>query len=159
MAAAVESNEKKFMVAIDESECSHHALNWTLTNLRNSLTSPLVLYTVQPLSSLAFLSAASMGAAPAELIQSVAEHQKKVSMALLEKAKEICAQHGVVAETVTEVGDPKEAICDAVEKFKINLLILGNHGRGAFQRAFLGSVSNYCAHNAKCPVLVVKNSG
>jgi len=25
----------------------------------------------------------------------VAEHQKKVSMALLEKAKEICAQHGV----------------------------------------------------------------
>ena len=34
----------------------------------------------------------------------------------------------VVAETVTEVEDPKEAVCEAVEKFKINLLILGNHG-------------------------------
>ena len=40
----------------------------------------------------------------------------------------------VVAVTVTEVGDPKEAVCEAVEKFKINLLILGNHGRGVLQR-------------------------
>ncbi|MBA0601484.1 hypothetical protein Gorai_004659 [Gossypium raimondii] len=55
---------------------------------------------------------------------------------------------------MTEVGDPKEKICEAVEKLNIELLILGSHGRGAIQRAFLGSVSNHCVHNAKCPVLV-----
>ncbi|XP_058083956.1 universal stress protein A-like protein isoform X1 [Magnolia sinica] len=91
-----------------------------------------------------------------ELIKSVQEHRKKISLALLEQAKEICSKHGVVAVTITEVGDPKGIICEAVEKFKIDLLILGNHGRGALQRAFLGSVSNYCMQHAKCPVLVVK---
>lgn len=40
----------------------------------------------------------------------------------------------VDVETITEVGDPKEAICAAVGKFKISLLILGSHGRGAIKR-------------------------
>uniref|UniRef100_A0A7N2QXX5 UspA domain-containing protein n=1 Tax=Quercus lobata TaxID=97700 RepID=A0A7N2QXX5_QUELO len=62
----------------------------------------------------------------------------------------------IVAETVTEVGDPKVAIYEAVEKLNIQLLVLGSHGRGAIKRAFLGSVSNYCVHNVKCPVLVVR---
>ncbi|KAF8033070.1 hypothetical protein BT93_D1842 [Corymbia citriodora subsp. variegata] len=56
----------------------------------------------------------------------------------------------------TKVGEPKEAICEAAEKLDVQLLILGSHSRGAVQRAFLGSVSDYCVHNAKCPVLVVR---
>lgn len=40
----------------------------------------------------------------------------------------------IVAETIAEAGDPKEAICDAVEKFNIQLLVLGSHGRGALGR-------------------------
>ncbi|XP_008797667.1 universal stress protein A-like protein [Phoenix dactylifera] len=153
-----ESTKKRAMVAIDESECSHHALDWALANLRDSLSSPLIIFTVQPLQSISILAAASYGSPAPELIRSVQEHQQKVSVALLEKAKEICSERGVVAETITEVGDPKEAICQAVEKFDVNLLILGNQGKGTLQRAFLGSVSNYCVHNAKCPVLVVKKS-
>ncbi|CAA2962637.1 universal stress A, partial [Olea europaea subsp. europaea] len=59
-------------------------------------------------------------------------------------------------ETIIEAGDPKEAICEAVEKLKVELLVLGNHSQGALQRAFLRSISNYYVHNAKCQVLVVK---
>ncbi|KAH9795150.1 Usp domain-containing protein [Citrus sinensis] len=87
---------------------------------------------------------------------SIQENQKKAALALLGRAKEICAKHGVVAETMTEMGDPKNVICEAAEKHKIQLLIVGSHSRGPIQRAFLGSVSNYCVHNAKCPVLVVR---
>lgn len=36
-----------------------------------------------------------MGSAAPELILSIQEHQKKVSLALLEKAKAICAEQGV----------------------------------------------------------------
>ncbi|KAK6921730.1 UspA [Dillenia turbinata] len=122
--------EKKVMVAIDESECSHYALEWALQNLHDSIAkSKLYLFT---------------------------ETQKRVASALLEKARTLCANKGIVAETVSEVGNPKDAICDAVDKFKIKLLILGSHGRGPLKRAFLGSVSNYCVQNAKCPVLVVR---
>ncbi|KAL6969869.1 hypothetical protein U1Q18_029584, partial [Sarracenia purpurea var. burkii] len=60
------------------------------------------------------------------------------------------------AETITEIGNPKDAICEAVEKLQIELLILGSYSKGALKRTILGSVSSYCTHNAKCPVLVVK---
>jgi nucleotide-binding universal stress UspA family protein len=86
----------------------------------------------------------------------VGEHQRQLAQALVDKAKAICAEHGVDAETIIEVGDPKETICQAAEKLNVDLLILGSHSRGPIQRFFLGSVSNYCTHYAKCPVLVVK---
>ncbi|KAL4352102.1 hypothetical protein GQ457_06G005260 [Hibiscus cannabinus] len=149
--------KKKVMVAIDESECSHYALRWALDNLGDTISaSQLFIFNAQPLPSFAYLSASTYGAPPADLITAVQENQKKLALALLEKAKEICANHGVEAETMTEVGDPKDKICEAVEKLNIELLILGSNGRGAIQRALLGSVSNYCVHNAKCPVLVVR---
>ncbi|XP_074585277.1 universal stress protein A-like protein [Curcuma longa] len=150
---------QKVMVAIDESDCSRYALEWVLANLRPSLSSsPLFVFSVQALPEIAYVTAASLGSPPMELIQAVQKHQKQASDALLEKAKKICAQHGVVVETITDVGDPKEAICQAAEKMNIDLLIVGSHGKNALQRAFLGSVSNYCVHNAKCPVLVVKKA-
>lgn len=40
----------------------------------------------------------------------------------------------VVAETMTEAGDPKNVICEEVEKHKIQLLIVGSNGRGTIQR-------------------------
>ncbi|CAN1826431.1 Universal stress protein A-like protein [Linum perenne] len=144
--------KKKVMVAIDESEFSHYALEWALSNLGDTISkssAPLLLFTAQPFSDFAYLNASTFGAAPPELVASVHENQKKVTIALLDKAKQICSAHGVEVETETEIGDPKQAICDAVDKHGIQLLVLGSHSRGPIQ-------SNYCVHNAKCPVLVVK---
>ncbi|KAG1347076.1 putative Adenine nucleotide alpha hydrolases-like superfamily protein [Cocos nucifera] len=61
MAEGEGETKKRVMVAIDESECSHHALEWALTNLRDSLSSPLLIFTVQPLQNVSFLAAASYG--------------------------------------------------------------------------------------------------
>ncbi|XP_027097010.1 universal stress protein A-like protein [Coffea arabica] len=149
--------KKKVMVAIDESDCSIYALEWTLSSLHESIAnSELLIFTAQPIADYSYLHASSMGATTPELVKSFQEQQKRAADALLEKAKDVCAKHGVTAQTATEVGDPKDAICEAVEKFKVSMLVLGSHGRGAIKRAFLGSVSNYCIHNAKTPVLVVR---
>ncbi|KAE8799686.1 ALA-interacting subunit 3 [Hordeum vulgare] len=40
----------------------------------------------------------------------------------------------VDAETVIEVGDPKETICQDAHKLNVDLLILGSHSRGPIQR-------------------------
>ncbi|KAE8785371.1 hypothetical protein D1007_40963 [Hordeum vulgare] len=69
-----------------------------------------------------------------ELIRSVTEHQRQLAQALVDKAKSICADHRVDAETVIEVGDPKETICQAADKLNVDLLILGSHSRGPIQR-------------------------
>lgn len=46
----------------------------------------------------------------------------------------------------------------------IDVLVLGSRGMGAVKRALfslvgLGSVSDWCAHNMTCPVIVVKGKG
>ncbi|CAH9121233.1 unnamed protein product [Cuscuta epithymum] len=157
--------KERVMIAIDESEFSCYAIEWTLQHFHASLlNSQIVLFTVQPIVDYGYIYASSLGftspvpapvAAP-ELVRSIQENQKNVAMALLDKATDICKKYGITAETVMEAGDPKEAICQAVEKMNIQLLVLGSHSRGALQRAFLGSVSTYCVHNANCQVLVVK---
>lgn len=55
----------KVMVSIDDSEYSHHALQWALDNLHRTITAsqPLVVLTVQPITNLAYIPAASFGSA------------------------------------------------------------------------------------------------
>lgn len=157
--------ERKVMVAIDDSECSHYALMWVLDNLEESITkSPLVIFNAQPPPTNNSFTAAALSSArmycsvsaTPEYTYTIQEQNRKLAFALLEKAKEICAGRGVDAETLTEVGDPQSTICDAVQRLNISLLVLGERGIGKIKRAIQGSVSSYCLHNAKCPVLVVK---
>ncbi|KAI7741694.1 hypothetical protein M8C21_007656 [Ambrosia artemisiifolia] len=154
-----QKNMKKVMVAIDQSEYSRYALEWALQNLHESIANnQLFIYTVQPISDYSYLHASAYGATPPELIRNIQENQKKVALSLLDQAKDLCNKYGITAETITEVGDPKDLICEAVEKLKVQLLVMGSSSRGALKRAFLGSVSNHCVQNVKCPVLVVKKT-
>ncbi|CAL9115098.1 unnamed protein product [Musa textilis] len=66
-----------------------------------------------------------------------------------------CTQQ-VEAEAVIVTGDPKETICQAAEQMQTDLLVVGSRGLSKIRRAILGSVSDYCAHHANCPVLIVK---
>ncbi|KAL5726104.1 hypothetical protein ACHQM5_009174 [Ranunculus cassubicifolius] len=149
---------KNVMVAIDESACSEYALKWALDTLKDSIsTSSLFIFTSQPITDLGHLYVESFGiAVPPDYFTSIQEQQTRASAAILEKAKEICCTRGVTPQLVTEVGESRTTVCEAVEKFKIDILVLGSHGKGALKRAFLGSVSNYCVQHAKCPVLVVR---
>ncbi|KAI4381452.1 hypothetical protein MLD38_007522 [Melastoma candidum] len=157
--------ERNVMVAIDEGEYSHYALVWTLDNLRESVQKTTVLiFMAHPPANRNITFAAGLANARVycpvssnpDFVKSVEENQNKLTAAYLEKAKEICASRGVKAETIADVGDPKEAICEAVLKYNVGLLIMGERGLGKIKRAILGSVSSYCLQYAKCPVLVVK---
>ena len=37
-----------------------------------------------------------------------------------------------------------------------DLLVVGSHGHGTFTDALLGSVSQHCAHHARCPVVIIR---
>ncbi|KAJ8774620.1 hypothetical protein K2173_017066 [Erythroxylum novogranatense] len=147
----------KVMIAIDGSECSHYALQWAIVNLHETIaSSELFIFTVQTVTDFIYANVSTHGFPHPDLTKAILEDKKKAASALLDQAKCICVEHGIVAQTVTDIGDPKEKICEAAEKINVQLLILGSHSRGAIKRAFLGSVSNQCVHNAKCSVLVVK---
>jgi len=39
---------------------------------------------------------------------------------------------------------------------KIDLIVIGSHGRGGFNKFLLGSISNKVSQMAKCPVMIIK---
>ncbi|PQQ15076.1 universal stress protein A-like protein [Prunus yedoensis var. nudiflora] len=54
-------------------------------------------------------------------------------------------------------GDPKDVICNTVEKLRADTLVMGSHGYGFLKRTLVGSVSDYCAKHVECPVVIVKH--
>jgi len=51
---------------------------------------------------------------------------------------------------------PVPAILDEAKEWEADLIIMGSHGYGFWQRTFLGSVSNSVVHHAPCSVLIVR---
>ncbi|XP_026417353.1 uncharacterized protein LOC113312831 [Papaver somniferum] len=47
-------------------------------------------------------------------------------------------------------------ICQADEQMHADILVVGSRDLGKTKRAFLEIVIDYCAHHAKCPILIVK---
>ena len=63
---------------------------------------------------------------------------------------------GVPLETAVPCGRPFEAILQVAQAKKVNLIVLGSHGRTGLRRLLLGSTAERVIGQAPCPVLVVK---
>ncbi|KAH7422156.1 hypothetical protein KP509_13G093900 [Ceratopteris richardii] len=165
-AAVALVRRRKVLIAVDESDESIYALSWALENLivpgrPNDAEEPrvsnlVILLHVQTHPQV-FVGPAGPGFyITPEIIDSVKKHQEEISRKVLLRAKKLCDEKHLETETMVAVGDPRDAICEAVEKLAVDYLVIGSHGYGAIKRTFLGSVSDYCAHKAKCPVVIVK---
>ena len=69
----------------------------------------------------------------------------------------IAEQEGISAQAIVESGPPYEAIIETAEKEKIDLIVMGSHGRTGMERLLMGSVAERVVGHAACAVLVVKN--
>ncbi|XP_021984620.1 universal stress protein A-like protein [Helianthus annuus] len=159
----------KVMVALDESDVSLYALKWTLQNLFKNPTGEhvravepdpeqgmvTVVHVVQPFELYTFPAEPSMYASAA-MVESVRKAQQQNAEQLLSRAFQLCKETKVKSETLILQGNPKEMICQAVVEMHFDLLVLGSRGLGAIKRALLGSISDFCAHQSRCPILIVK---
>jgi nucleotide-binding universal stress UspA family protein len=76
--------------------------------------------------------------------------------ALTETVEEVLgAGPGVVRHLTVTEGHPAFVLTKAAEG--ATLLVVGSRGHGAFAGMVLGSVSEYCAAHAPCPVVVVRH--
>ncbi len=75
---------------------------------------------------------------------------------VLAQAAETFEASGAKVESVLGRGDAATEILALAEERKVDLIVMGSRGLGAFQRVILGSVSLRVMQAAKCPVLVVK---
>ncbi|KAI3512034.1 hypothetical protein L1887_19197 [Cichorium endivia] len=169
--AGDETTEQKtsmnIWIAVDESEGSFYALQWALKHLflhhdatdsdKNSSFTVTVVhvqppfvptYTALPVGPILF---ASPG-----MKESVLKAEEESAAKVLARASEVCDEHKIKAEFLVLKGKPKEILVEAVEQMDVDLLVVGSRGLGQIKRAVLGSISDYCAHHAKCPVLIVR---
>ncbi|CAH1441857.1 unnamed protein product [Lactuca virosa] len=170
----------KVMVAVDDN-ISLYALNWTLEHLFKTPVSAgdaaavaldtvetipevepdpeqgmiTVVHVMEPFERYTFPAEPSMYTSTA-MVESVRAAQREKAAELLSRAFQICEESKIKAETLILEGNPKEMICEAVEEMHFDLLVVGSRGLGAIKRALLGSISDFCAHHANCPILIVK---
>jgi nucleotide-binding universal stress UspA family protein len=62
---------------------------------------------------------------------------------------------GVTVQTSVLEGHPAPVLVKASED--ADLLVVGSRGHGEFAGMLLGSVSEHCVSNARCPVLVLRD--
>ncbi|GLJ45479.1 hypothetical protein SUGI_0957790 [Cryptomeria japonica] len=155
-----EPEQKRIVVGVDDSEQSVYALEWTLDHLVvpfiHADRPPFKLFLVHARpTAISVLRMAGPGAA--EVLPMVELDLKRIGNRSLEQAKALCHSRSVDDVEIEMVeGDARNVLCDAVEKHTAEMLVVGSHGYGAIKRAVLGSVSDYCAHHAKCTVMIVK---
>jgi len=74
----------------------------------------------------------------------------------MEKVRTSLSSKSIEAKTIIRQGVAAEKILETAKKMKIDLLVVGSHGRHGAKKFLLGSVSTKVIDHAPCPVLVVK---
>ncbi|KAG8479282.1 hypothetical protein CXB51_029864 [Gossypium anomalum] len=151
-----DAKERKILVAVDDGLESMYALSWSLHNLisQTSNDNIILIYAKPPRT--VYTSPDGYLFSP-DMLASIDKCRNDLASSIIEKAKKICREQGdneVKVEVIIESGDPRDVICQAADKIHADVLVMGSHGYGLIKRAFLGSVSNHCAQNVKCPVLI-----
>ncbi|KAG1676226.1 hypothetical protein FOA52_006443 [Chlamydomonas sp. UWO 241] len=165
------------VVSVDESPSARQALDFCLTHVmpRHPTSAQLHILTVLPpihavvpVGPAPFASAAAMSTTRHQWDAEYEANQQRAHE-LLRKLGDIAvaefhipadAVHMHVVPAIGGASGLGESLVEASKKLKADLLVLGTRGMGAMKSSLMsfvgcGSVSDYCIHQAKCPVLVV----
>ncbi|KAF3456348.1 hypothetical protein FNV43_RR00998 [Rhamnella rubrinervis] len=155
--------ERRVGVAVDFSACSKKALKWAVDNVvRNG--DHLILVTVRPEGHYEEGEMQLWEVTGSPLVplsefsdaNALKKYGVKADPETLDILNTASSQKEIVVLMKIFWGDPREKICEAIDKIPLSCLIIGNRGLGKLKRVILGSVSNYVVNNGSCPVTVVK---
>jgi len=141
---------KHILWATDYSEESREALLYADVFAKTLGAKLSALHVVPDFSSVLY---ESLPAAEAELAGRIKESSEAARARILE----ISRSHGITFDGVLVMkGSPAKAICEAAQKTKADLIVIGPAGASAGARTAIGSVANLVLRSASVPVLVTK---
>jgi nucleotide-binding universal stress UspA family protein len=86
-------------------------------------------------------------------------HQRDEAQAQADLASTLAATGETATIKVIEGNDPGREVCDLAAATGADVLVVGASDKGWFRRIMSGSVMEYAAHHAPCPVLIVRHAG
>lgn len=81
---------------------------------------------------------------------------EKAGFLATDKIRELCDGAGVKCEQSVIRGRPADVILRMAEEHGISCIVMGSIGMSSLERILIGSVSEKVLHQAKCPVLLVR---
>jgi len=146
---------KKILVPIDGSETATKALKYAAELAKQTGAAMTLLNVIDVRFHIAQQVPATGFAAP--FAEPMEDYLRQSAREFTEAAEKVCRGKGLKSKKVLRFGHPVEEILKEAEKSKIDLIVMGSHGKSAFEAAFLGSITFGVIHkDTKYPVLIVK---
>jgi nucleotide-binding universal stress UspA family protein len=142
---------KRILFPIDFSEYADKVLPYVLFFAGKHNAAIYLLHVVQDLRHYAYGGPGSPQHEVSRLMEELVESGEKI----MEK---ICREHFDAYPDFHRrviVGEPGEVIVKMVNEEKIDLVVMGTHGRKGLSRTLFGSVAEYVVRNAPAPVVTI----
>jgi nucleotide-binding universal stress UspA family protein len=140
---------EKILFPIDFAETYESFLPWVSTFVEKFGATLYVLFVAQDLSEFStfYVPHASIKGFQEEALEAA---NKKMAAEVQESLKQFPK-----LETRVAVGSPANKILELAAKEKIDLIIMGTHGRKGLERTIFGSVADKVVQGAPCPVVTL----
>ena len=142
----------RILIAVDQSPHSERAVRF-VSRMRWPAGSRVIVTSVMspPLSPPVTGVDAGVSLMVEVSAEQVAETQARVA-----EVETTLRAAGIATENRLPTGDPRDVLLRLVEDERVDLIVLGSHGRTGLAKLLLGSVSSHVVTHAHCSVLVVK---
>lgn len=140
---------QRILVPFDGTRCSNKAFRVSLELAKKYDATIRIVTCIQATQKLWFMD---IGYDNSVFIKHKAAAKKD-----LLKLESIAQKSGIKASsTILVAQSVVKPLLSFAKSRKIDLIVMGSHGRGGFDKLFLGSVANGVSNRATCPVLIVK---
>ena len=151
---------RKVLYPTDFSELAEVAKDYILKLKEANAQEVVILHVIHPLE----FSLPQFDDPFALDVATIYAHIPEIEKEILKKHEEMLntmadelEQQGFTVKRVMTIGDPKEEIVRVADEEKVNVIVIGYHGKGLLERILeMGSTAKAVIRNARCPVLVVK---
>lgn len=156
---APKADSLKVGVAVDGSKYAREAVRFVIRHRDLFGAQPqIMLINVVPDFAGAVMPDMAGIALPAFSAEDVETMQAKAFNAAVAPMRKLLDKTGVAAESVRLAGNPGDELAAFAKKKKLDVVVMGSHGYGAFKQAVMGSVATRVTAHCATPVLLVRDA-